>query len=520
MQVIEALNSQASPGAPAARAPAHAAGQNRSRADEPTPAPAQRRISKLLVDNLAAAPRNAVQGVGQWLGVSGSRDTMEQWHQQHLEENTGRQPNRLSTAYGKRAQNLAMRNKQDMGDDDSDDEKVPINAPLIHDQKEAIAHYRGFVARERLDHKKHVEPGWAQANVPKRESKGKFDQIDFDRLQTRKKMEINRLLERLPEHHSIFISIISLAQLIIFVTMFGIAYKHLDIAPFNLATGSVTCSGTSCPATFACETCYDTTAKRQSVSNLWYGPNLNTLLKWGAKFSPCMRRDTAVYTSLAQVREQECGVLPYNLCENGGQNGFSCCTLANYRSGMTSFATCTANGGTWAWPNQLCPVSANIVLRPCCTGFTGTCSLVTEEQCIYQNGIYHAELQLCSQVDCLALNCRMISGESLASDPLLVNVPTQPNQFWRVFTAMLTHAGLIQLIIAVGFQYHLGVDIERKIGTLRVMIIYIGSGIGGFLVSSIFVPYEVTNGCDTPVFGLVALLIIDVSFLNTFCLYF
>ena len=482
-----------------------------SPASEDDAQPARRRISKLLTDNVAAHTIRAATGVGKWFGVAGSPETMQQWHVAHEDAVGGRRNGRLSAAYGRRAQQIAMQHEINMLDDSDEEEKPSADTPMIADPDQALAHYRGYVSRERAEHKKMIEPGWQQNGPPRRESKAKFDNIDFDKLQTRKKLELNRLLDRLPDYHSFFISAISLVQLILFIVMFGLSYKHQEIAPFNLATSIVHCTpGSTCPVTFACETCFDSNATQQPVSNLWYGPNLNVLLRWGAKFTPCMRRDTAVYTALAQVRTEECGVYITNTCALGNQFGYSCCTLSNFRSGMTSNKTCHQLKGHWQWPNQLCSAADNIVLRPCCTGFTGTCALLTEQQCSFEGGTYYMYNQLCSEINCLSASCQSIYGSNLTTDPLLINVPEQPDQFWRVFTAMLTHAGLIQLIVAVGFQYHLGVDIERKIGTLRVMIIYIGAGIGGFMVSSIFETYQITNGCDTPVFGLVALLIVDV----------
>lgn len=65
-----------------------------------------------------------------------------------------------------------------------------------------------------------------------------------------------------------------------------------------------------------------------------------------------------------------------------------------------------------------------------------------------------------------------------------------PDQFYRLFTSLLLHAGLIHLIISVAFQHLLLADLERLIGPMRTAILYIGSGIAGNLTSAIFVPYK------------------------------
>ena len=64
--------------------------------------------------------------------------------------------------------------------------------------------------------------------------------------------------------------------------------------------------------------------------------------------------------------------------------------------------------------------------------------------------------------------------------------PDEPDQWWRFFTAIFVHAGIVHLLLNLTTQYRLGFDVERSIGHVRVMIIYLSSGVFGFLLSSIF----------------------------------
>ena len=400
---------------------------------------------------------------------------------------------------------------------------------MISQFDEALSHYRSYVNKERLRQKREMadilkaDKGSSNNNEKKSSATSAQDNKyekkkssvpashKFAALSPRRKYEIQRHLTHIPQYSSYFISTISLAQMIIFVTMFSLAYQKSQIAPFKIASQNTVCTGTNCPVTFDCDSCRDTTAITKEATNPFYGPYLSILLQWGARFTPCMRRDSNVYTALAKVRQNECGVFQNNTCEADPHDGISCCTLVNFRAGMTNESYCLSLGGNWTYPNALCDTTANIVLRPCCTGFTGTCKLLTEEQCLFENGNYSMYLQLCSQVDCLAANCKLITGLSLATDTAFGNQPLKPNQFWRMFTSILTHSGLIQMLFAVGFQYYIGVGIERRIGWVRMLIIYVGASIGGLMVSSIFVPYEVTNGSDTPVFALLAILFVEVG---------
>jgi membrane associated rhomboid family serine protease len=65
-----------------------------------------------------------------------------------------------------------------------------------------------------------------------------------------------------------------------------------------------------------------------------------------------------------------------------------------------------------------------------------------------------------------------------------------PDQFYRLFTSLYLHAGILHLAITIAFQHIFLSDLERLLGPLRTAIIYIASGIAGNLTSSIFVPYR------------------------------
>lgn len=65
-----------------------------------------------------------------------------------------------------------------------------------------------------------------------------------------------------------------------------------------------------------------------------------------------------------------------------------------------------------------------------------------------------------------------------------------PDQFYRLFTSLCLHAGILHLAITIAFQHIFLSDLERLLGPLRTAIIYIASGIAGNLTSSILVPYR------------------------------
>lgn len=65
-----------------------------------------------------------------------------------------------------------------------------------------------------------------------------------------------------------------------------------------------------------------------------------------------------------------------------------------------------------------------------------------------------------------------------------------PDQFYRLFTSLCLHAGILHLAITVAFQHIFLSDLERLLGPLRTAVVYIGSGIAGNLTSAILVPYR------------------------------
>lgn len=68
--------------------------------------------------------------------------------------------------------------------------------------------------------------------------------------------------------------------------------------------------------------------------------------------------------------------------------------------------------------------------------------------------------------------------------------PEVPDQFYRLFTSLCLHAGVIHLAVTVAFHHIFLSDLERLIGPIRTAIVYIGSGIAGNLTSAIFEPYK------------------------------
>lgn len=79
-----------------------------------------------------------------------------------------------------------------------------------------------------------------------------------------------------------------------------------------------------------------------------------------------------------------------------------------------------------------------------------------------------------------------------------------PDQFYRLFTSLCLHAGILHLAITVAFQHVLLSDLERLLGPIRTSIVYVGSGIAGNLTSAIFVPYKPEIGPLASIAGIIS----------------
>jgi membrane associated rhomboid family serine protease len=64
----------------------------------------------------------------------------------------------------------------------------------------------------------------------------------------------------------------------------------------------------------------------------------------------------------------------------------------------------------------------------------------------------------------------------------------KPDQGYRFITAIFMHSGVAQLIINLLVHIKFGMQVEKRICSLRYSIIWLISGIFGYIFGSLFVP--------------------------------
>nr|XP_018913799.1 PREDICTED: inactive rhomboid protein 2 isoform X2 [Bemisia tabaci] len=305
-------------------------------------------------------------------------------------------------------------------------------------------------------------------------------------------------------------------------------------------------------------------------ANFWIGPRAADLIHMGAKFAPCMRKDAKILKDIEKRREKErdtaccihnddsgcvqssrsdCSFLipSRNSLISGSEPMSTISTWKKWSSNETGpngrlsgsvcgldpkYCEAPASIAPYEWPDDITkwPICrkttqhhshyhhmdlanlankdkmtaehmiCEIIGHPCCIGIHGMCRITTREYCDFVHGYFHDDASLCSQVSCLDNVCGMM--------PFFF--PEVPDQFYRLWTSLFLHAGVMHLAITVVVQYFLMRDLEKLTGALRIAIIYIGSGVGGNLASAIFVPYRADVGPAGAQFGLLACLIVEV----------
>lgn len=286
------------------------------------------------------------------------------------------------------------------------------------------------------------------------------------------------------------------------------------------------------------------TDERNVTTSVWGGPEQAALVLLGAKFAPCMRRDRQLLSAIQSDREKEAN--SSGCCVRRDQSGcvqllseenchprFADFVFLDNVTAPTTYNLSTSVRGVCGTSPRTCidpdPVrdeawlsndiskwpicnkadeteqphlSCELTGRPCCVGIQAHCFITTREHCDFLEGNFHQDAFLCSQVDCLADICGLL--------PFVT--PNVPDQFYRTWLSIFLHAGIIHILLTIPFHLFVLRVVEKKLGWLRTAIIYVGSGIGGSIVSAVFVPYYPEVGPGASIFGTIAFIIVYIIF--------
>jgi membrane associated rhomboid family serine protease len=88
----------------------------------------------------------------------------------------------------------------------------------------------------------------------------------------------------------------------------------------------------------------------------------------------------------------------------------------------------------------------------------------------------------------------------------LVPCGVASGEYYRLFTAMFMHFGVLHLLLNMYALWILGRTLEAFLGPVRFLALYLLAGLGGNIAAYIFQPGALTAGASTAIFGLFAAL--------------
>ncbi|GMI76311.1 RHOMBOID-like 2 [Hibiscus trionum] len=84
------------------------------------------------------------------------------------------------------------------------------------------------------------------------------------------------------------------------------------------------------------------------------------------------------------------------------------------------------------------------------------------------------------------------------------------NQGWRLITCIWLHAGVIHLLANMLSLVLIGVRLEQQFGFVRIGLIYLLSGLGGSILSSLFIQHNISVGASGALFGLLGAMLSEL----------
>lgn len=100
--------------------------------------------------------------------------------------------------------------------------------------------------------------------------------------------------------------------------------------------------------------------------------------------------------------------------------------------------------------------------------------------------------------------CNLAQLCSLSGIPVVDNEYV-PNQWYRVITPIFLHAGFLHILFNLLLQLTMGWSVEKAIGWIKFSVIYLASGVAGFLLGANFSPDGISStGASGALFGIIA----------------
>jgi membrane associated rhomboid family serine protease len=97
---------------------------------------------------------------------------------------------------------------------------------------------------------------------------------------------------------------------------------------------------------------------------------------------------------------------------------------------------------------------------------------------------------------------------------VLVPAGVATGEYYRLFTAMFMHFGIIHLASNMILLWWIGRPLEKELGPGRFLAVYIVCGLGGNVAAYLFSPGSLSAGASTAIYGLLAVYFFVLRRLN------
>jgi rhomboid protease GluP len=135
---------------------------------------------------------------------------------------------------------------------------------------------------------------------------------------------------------------------------------------------------------------------------------------------------------------------------------------------------------------------------------TATSVLVAANLALYALAWYMTQLSASAQLGAAGMGD--ISGQVLfrlgAKSPYIF-----AGQWWRLVTAIFLHAGLLHIGFNLWCVLDLGPEVESLFSTTKFIVLYLATGVAGFLLSLWWSPMGMSVGASGAILGLIGILI-------------
>ncbi|CAL4951499.1 unnamed protein product [Urochloa decumbens] len=87
---------------------------------------------------------------------------------------------------------------------------------------------------------------------------------------------------------------------------------------------------------------------------------------------------------------------------------------------------------------------------------------------------------------------------------------TKDHEGWRLITCIWLHAGVIHILANMLSLVMIGIRLEKEFGFMRIGTLYVISGVGGSLLSSLFMATNISVGASGALFGLLGSMLSEL----------